>query len=248
MLNVPGWTSSRPRPRPGAWVEPISGSRSWHQGSPPQSRVSHGARCVRQSRTRSGRDHISRHVTGLTIYMNVSWIQACIIVVGVTLSCSTEESDVGYQLDVVTGSVAEAVRYVGGLMFDRSGAGWRVRVVTEDRAHRRALTILGTVTESPEEHDDSLHNPNRVVRSLLVSIEQFTEDAQAHAVQRHETEGSCRNLGMGPARPQRVDRPVAPRTARTQRGGADFQGRSAAVRGPRHMRRFLRGILGSQDS
>jgi len=91
--------------------------------------------------------------------------------------------DVGYQLDVVTGSVAEAVRYVGGLMFDRSGAGWRVRVVTKDRAHRRALTILGTVTGSPEEHDDSLHNPNRVVRSLLVSIEQFTEDAQAHAVQ-----------------------------------------------------------------
>ena len=50
----------------------------------------------------------------------------------------------GYQLDVVTASVAEAVRHVGGLMFDRSAAGWRVRVVTVDTAHRQALTILGT--------------------------------------------------------------------------------------------------------
>ena len=92
----------------------------------------------------------------------------------------------GYQLDVVTGSVAEAVRYVGGLMFDRSGAGWGVRVVTNDTAHRRALTILGTVTQAPKEHDDSLRNPNRVVRSLLVPIEQFTKDSEAHAV--HDTE------------------------------------------------------------
>jgi hypothetical protein len=90
---------------------------------------------------------------------------------------------VGYQLDVVTAGAAEAVRFAGGLMFDRSLAGWRVTVVTEDTAHRRALTILGARTHSPEQHSDSLHNPNRVVRSILVPIDQFTGDSQAHAVQ-----------------------------------------------------------------
>lgn len=80
----------------------------------------------------------------------------------------------GYQLDVVTSSVAEAVRYAGGLMFDRSAAGWRVGVVTDDAAHRRALSILGTHTQSPERHGDELHNPNRVVRSLVVPVDRLT--------------------------------------------------------------------------
>jgi hypothetical protein len=104
---------------------------------------------------------------------------------------------VAYQLDVVTASVAEAVRYVGGPMFDRSCAGWRVRVVTEDTAHRRALAILGTDTPAPEVHNDSLHNPNRVVRSLLVPIEQFTKDSQTHAVQDTKLEPPAEVLVWG---------------------------------------------------
>ncbi|MCV7282193.1 hypothetical protein H7J88_21410 [Mycolicibacterium flavescens] len=33
-----------------------------------------------------------------------------------------------YRLDVASATVAEAVRYAGGLMFDRVRAGWRVVV------------------------------------------------------------------------------------------------------------------------
>ena len=54
----------------------------------------------------------------------------------------------GYRLDVVADSVAEAVRQAGGLMFDRCRAGWQVVVVTTDDAHADALTILGVRAES----------------------------------------------------------------------------------------------------
>ena len=87
-----------------------------------------------------------------------------------------------YQLDVITATVAEAVRYAGGLMFDHSLAGWRVRVVTEDTAHRRALAILGTYTQSPEQ-DGALHTPNRVVRSVIPPVDHLIVDPQAAAVQ-----------------------------------------------------------------
>lgn len=103
----------------------------------------------------------------------------------------------GYQLDVVSASVAEAVRYAGGLMFDRSAAGWRVRVVTDDAAHRRALTILGTHTQSPEQRDDALHNPNRVVRSLVLPVAQLTVDPRTPAVQDAEIESPAELLGWG---------------------------------------------------
>ncbi|MGE2728625.1 hypothetical protein ACQI4F_04040 [Mycolicibacterium vaccae] len=48
-----------------------------------------------------------------------------------------------YRIDVIADSVAEAVRYAGGLMFDRRLAGWDVIVTSDDVAHVRALTILG---------------------------------------------------------------------------------------------------------
>lgn len=49
----------------------------------------------------------------------------------------------GFRIDIVTASISDAVRHAGGLMFDRSRAGWQVRVLTDDTAHERALTILG---------------------------------------------------------------------------------------------------------
>lgn len=55
----------------------------------------------------------------------------------------------GYRLDVVADSVAEAVRQAGGLMFDRCRAGWQVVVVTTDDTHADALAILGVRAESP---------------------------------------------------------------------------------------------------
>ncbi len=103
----------------------------------------------------------------------------------------------GYELDVVTASVAEAVRHVGGLMFDRSAAGWRVTVVTVDTAHRQALTILGTRARAPGQRDDALTNSSRTVRSLVVPVDQFTLDPQSLAVDDAELESPAEILIWG---------------------------------------------------
>jgi len=83
---------------------------------------------------------------------------------------------VSYQLDVVTAGVAEAVRRAGGLMFDRALAGWKVRVVTDDRAHCQALRILGADLDPPTHLADAQSRPDRVVRTLLLPVDQFTGD------------------------------------------------------------------------
>lgn len=50
-----------------------------------------------------------------------------------------------YQFQVVAGSVADAVRSIGGLIFDRAMAGWEVSVVVhgDTGADDRPLRILG---------------------------------------------------------------------------------------------------------
>lgn len=74
-----------------------------------------------------------------------------------------------YRLDVISASVADAVRYAGGLMFDRGRARWRVVVVTEDATHSTALTILGTRTQPPGQLEEILGKPGRVVRTRILS-------------------------------------------------------------------------------
>lgn len=74
-----------------------------------------------------------------------------------------------YRLDVISASVADAVRYAGGLMFDGGRAGWRVVVVTEDATHSTALTILGTRTRLPGHPEEILGKPGRVVRTRILS-------------------------------------------------------------------------------
>lgn len=68
-----------------------------------------------------------------------------------------------YRLDVVSATIADAVRRAGGLMFDRVRAGWRVVVVTEDTAHSTALTIVGTRTQFPGEPEEIPAKAGRVV-------------------------------------------------------------------------------------
>jgi hypothetical protein len=48
-----------------------------------------------------------------------------------------------YRLDVVASTVAEAVRFAGGWLFDRVMAGWDVTVIVADRGDDRPLHILG---------------------------------------------------------------------------------------------------------
>ncbi|MGE2713392.1 hypothetical protein ACQI4L_04975 [Mycolicibacterium litorale] len=108
-----------------------------------------------------------------------------------------------YQFDVITTDVADAVRHVGGLMFDRNRAGWRVRVVTDDTAHRRALAILGAYVESPGQHGNASREPARVVRAVALPIGELNSAAGISEI------GSCVQLLLwgagpdsGPARPR----------------------------------------------
>lgn len=81
-----------------------------------------------------------------------------------------------YRLDVVSASVADAVLNVGGLMFDRIRAGWRVVVVTEDVTQSTALAILGTRAQSPRQPDEMPVKPGRVVRTRIMSGEALCVD------------------------------------------------------------------------
>lgn len=82
-----------------------------------------------------------------------------------------------YLLDVVTDDVADAIAHVGGLMFDLGRAGWRVRVLTDDAAHDRALRILGTCPLAPESSDPAPPAPDRVLRTAALPIRGATPAA-----------------------------------------------------------------------
>lgn len=71
-----------------------------------------------------------------------------------------------YRLDVVADSVLDAVRHVGGLMFDRRRIGWQVVVVTTDTADLRALTILGARVQTPGQTDDRVHKADWGIRAV----------------------------------------------------------------------------------
>lgn len=102
-----------------------------------------------------------------------------------------------HQLDVVTAGVAEAVRRAGGLMFDRALAGWKVRVVTDDMAHRRALRILGADAEPPAHLADAQSRPDRVARTLLLPVDQFTGDPRSLMAGSMKTEPAAELLLWG---------------------------------------------------
>lgn len=53
------------------------------------------------------------------------------------------EKALQYQLNVVAGDVAEVVSGIGGWLFDRAMAGWRVSVASDEGGDERALRILG---------------------------------------------------------------------------------------------------------
>lgn len=79
----------------------------------------------------------------------------------------------GYRIDVITDSVSEAVRHAGGLMFDRSRAGWDVVVLTDDPDNSRALAILGARTQGTGQLDDRLHQRERETRTVVAAIGGF---------------------------------------------------------------------------
>lgn len=82
----------------------------------------------------------------------------------------------GYRLEVITDNVPEAVRHAGGLMCDRSRAGWQVVVVTNDVSHARALTILGVRAQPPGQVEDRRYGPES--RTTISSADDFAADEE----------------------------------------------------------------------
>jgi hypothetical protein len=121
-------------------------------------------------------------------------------VVGVTLS-NRDGPDVSYQLAIVTETVEDAVRYAGGLMFDRARAGWQVVVVTDDDftdVHLTALTILGAQTQSPRRLEATIPGLHRSVRTRVQSIDERPADRHSTAAENSEIAPYALRLFWGP--------------------------------------------------
>lgn len=103
-----------------------------------------------------------------------------------------------YRLDVIAASVPDAIRYAGGLMFDRGRAGWRVAVVTDDATHSRALAILGANTQSPARLEARPSGQARAYRIRVLPIDELTVSRQGPAAEDSEAEPRARLLFWGP--------------------------------------------------
>lgn len=115
-----------------------------------------------------------------------------------------------YRLDVISASVADAVRYAGGLMFDRGRAGWRVVVVTQDATDSTALTILGTCTQSPGQIDEPLVRPGRVIHIRILSGDALPVNRHAAPVGTPQAPAGSRLLFWGPQASGKPTGPVHP--------------------------------------
>lgn len=85
-----------------------------------------------------------------------------------------------YRLDVVAQSVAEAVLFAGGWLFDRVMAGWDVTALLAEQADGRPLHILGVETIGLEY---ALAAPSRRPRpqSLAVAADLFRRDPRVRS-------------------------------------------------------------------
>ncbi len=87
-----------------------------------------------------------------------------------------------YRVAIIAPNVVDAVRSVGGRIFDRVMAGWEVTVVVPGPADRAPLRILGAVVVNLE---DALGSPPDAVQvwphELVVAATVFESDARVHA-------------------------------------------------------------------
>ncbi|WP_328358913.1 hypothetical protein OG976_05400 [Mycobacterium sp. NBC_00419] len=97
-----------------------------------------------------------------------------------------------YRLDIVAPSVAEAVRYAGGWMFDRVMAGWDVNVLIPDADDIRPLSILGAQTVDYESviaaGDDQPHPQALAVASDLIGRDARVREGVQRALEHGMTE------------------------------------------------------------
>ena len=117
-----------------------------------------------------------------------------------------------YRLDVVAPTVAEAVRYAGGWMFDRVMAGWDVNVLlVEDGPERgdvRPLRILGAEPVDFESvvaaGDDQPHPQALAVAAGLIDRDERVREGVLRALDQGMTEVAV----WGDVEPAALDRGV----------------------------------------
>ena len=114
-----------------------------------------------------------------------------------------------YRLDVVAPSVAEAVRYAGGWMFDRVMAGWDVNVLLASDTDRdgdvRPLKILGAEPVDFESvvaaGDDQPHPQALAVAAGLIDRDERVREGVRRALDQGVTEvavwGDVSPAGLG---------------------------------------------------
>lgn len=113
-----------------------------------------------------------------------------------------------YRLDVVAPTVAEAVRYAGGWMFDRVMAGWDVNVLVPHPEDIRPLSILGAQTVDYESviaaGDDQPHP-----QALAVAADLIERDARVReGVRRALDHGMTEVALWGDTQPETLGRGV----------------------------------------
>ncbi len=113
-----------------------------------------------------------------------------------------------YRLDVVAPSVAEAVRYAGGWMFDRVMAGWDVNVLLAESGDVRPLKILGAEPVDFESvvaaGDDQPHPQALAVAADLIDRDERVRKGVLRAIDHGMTEVAV----WGEGRPAGLDRGV----------------------------------------
>jgi hypothetical protein len=82
-----------------------------------------------------------------------------------------------YRLDVVAATVAEAVRFAGGWLFDRVMAGWDVKVIVANLGDDRPLQILGAEMLDLE-YVLASASQYQVPQTLAVATDLFESDAR----------------------------------------------------------------------
>jgi hypothetical protein len=83
-----------------------------------------------------------------------------------------------YQLNVVTATTDDVVRWAGGWLCDRARAGWDVNVMVADGGDPRPLTILGATPLDPDDGFASLFRNSSRGGVLAVSADLLGTDAR----------------------------------------------------------------------
>ncbi|MCT7659357.1 hypothetical protein [Mycobacterium deserti] len=137
-----------------------------------------------------------------------------------------------HQLTVIAANTADFVRFAGGWVYDRAGAGWAVNVVVEDCGDVRPLTMLGAKRLDADAESVLRRIPRN--GSLAVSATVLRADAHLRTeVLELRARGVAEVTLWGEQWPAELGRPIEPISHRLSLAAQAFKGHAlAAAAGP----------------